>query len=198
MNPKQLVPDTAFVPEIEQDVLGTLLFGGDFRKVMSFLREEHFIADVHRILFRAAQAAHEQYGTTVMGVVSRLIPAEADTLFNEKVGQPPMAYMASLASAMVNGPAGLERGGKAVIAQWARLKAAEVGTKLQEAAHDATSDPKTLIQGIASDLDGIAAELRAGPRKKTLHTLDAATTEAVEDVRAAMARGNGLTGHSWA
>ncbi|MEP9370479.1 DnaB-like helicase C-terminal domain-containing protein [Mesorhizobium sp. KR1-2] len=197
MIPSQPVPDTAFVQEIEQDVLGTLLFGGDFRKVMSFLREEHFVADVHRILFRAIHAAHEQYGTTTMAVVSRLMPAETAMLFNEKAGQPPMAYMASLASAVFTGPAGLERGGKAVIAQWARLKAAEVGTKLHEAATDATSDPKALIQGIASDLDDISAELRAGPRRKTLHTLDTATSEAVEDVRAAMARGNGLTGSTW-
>lgn len=197
MNAVLKVPDEAFVPEIEQDVLGTLLFGGDFRKVMSFLREEHFIADVHRVLFRAIRAAHEQYSTTSMPVVSRLLPTDASTLFVQKTDQMPMEYMASLASAIVTGNDGLERGGKSVVSQWGRLKVAEVGKMLQDVAHEATSDPKALIQGVTADLDGIAAELRAGPRQKTLHTLDAATDEAIADVRAAMERGNGLTGHTW-
>lgn len=191
------IPDAAFVPEIEQDVLGTLLFGGDFRKVMSFLRDEHFIAEVHRILFRAIGAAHEQFGTTTLSVVHRLLPADIALKFSQEADQPPMAYMASLASAIVTGPAGLERGARAVISQWGRLKAGEVGKLLREAAHEATADPKTIIRGVASELDTIAAELRAGPRRRTMHNLDEATTAALVDVRDAMARGNGLTGHSW-
>ncbi|PWJ75267.1 replicative DNA helicase [Pseudaminobacter salicylatoxidans] len=191
------IPDDAFVPEIEQDVLGTLLFGGDFRKVMAYLREDHFIPDAHRLIYRAMRAAHEQFGTTNLAVVGRLLPADIDLKFNQDTGQPPMAYMASLARAVVNGPAGLERGARAVIQQWARLKAAEVGRNLRAAAHEATSDPKTIIQGVAADLDNIAAELRAGPRRKTMHNLDEATEAALHDVRDAMARGNGLTGHTW-
>ena len=106
------IPDAAYVPEIEQDVLGTLLFGGDFRKVMSFLREDHFIPDIHRVLFRAIRAAHEQYGSTAMPIVARLLPEDATILFTHKTEQSPMAYMADLASAIVTGPPGLERGGK--------------------------------------------------------------------------------------
>lgn len=178
-------------------MLGTLLFGGDFRKVMSFLREEHFIPDVHRLIYRAIRAAHEQYGSTTMPIVLRLMPEDAKILFVQKTEQYPAAYMAELAASVVNGPAGLERGGKAVVNQWARLKAAEVGKFLRETAHDATSDTKATIQVVAADLDNIAAELRAGPKRKTMFTMDAATEEAVVEVRAAMERGNGLTGHTW-
>jgi replicative DNA helicase len=185
------------VREIEQDVLGTLLFGGDFRKVMGFLREDHFIPDIHRMLFRAIRAAHDQYGSTAMPIVSRLLPDDAAILFSQKAEQSPMAYMADLASAIVTGPAGLERGGKAVVAQWARLKTAEVGKLLRDTAHDATSDTKATIQAVAADLDNIAVELRDGPRRKTMHTMDAATEDALVEIRDAMARGNGLTGHTW-
>src|SRR5690606_32483530 len=94
------IPDEAYVPEIEQDVLGTLLFGGDFRKVMGFLREDHFVANVHRMLFRAIRAAHEQYGSTTMPIVSRLLPDGAAVLFSQKTEQSPMAYMAGLTSAI--------------------------------------------------------------------------------------------------
>ncbi|MGB3897021.1 MAG: DnaB-like helicase C-terminal domain-containing protein [Mesorhizobium sp.] len=191
------IPDEAYVPEIEQDVLGTLLFGGDFRKVMSFLREDHFIADVHRLLFRAILAAHDQYGATSMPIVCRLLPTDANILFSQKVEQSPMEYMASLASKVFTGPAALERGGKAVVSQWARLKTAEVGKLLRDTAHDAASDTKATIQAVAAELDTITAELRAGPRRKTMHTLDTATEDALVDIRAAMERGNGLTGHTW-
>ncbi|MEI5680482.1 MULTISPECIES: replicative DNA helicase [unclassified Mesorhizobium] len=185
------------MPEIEQDVLGTLLYGGDFRKVMSFLKEEHFASDVHRIIYRAAKAAFEQYSSTAFPIVSRLIPADAAMRFSQQTGKAPLEYLSSLASTVFTGPNALERAGKAVVSQWARLKVAETGKLLRDMAHDATTDPKEIIHGAASDLDSIAAELRAGPRRQTLHTLDRATAEAIEDVREAMQRGNGLTGHTW-
>lgn len=193
----QTIPDAAYVPEIEQDVLGTLLFGGDFRKVMSFLREDHFVPDIHRMLFRAIRAAHEQYGSTTMPIVSRLLPEDAKILFAQKTDQSPSAYMADLASASVAGPPGLERGGKAVVAQWARLKTAEVGKLLRETAHDATSDTKVTIQSVSSDLDTIAAELRAGPRRKSRVTLAEAAVGAFAEIEEAQQRGNGLTGITW-
>ena len=194
---QQTIPDSAYVPEIEQDVLGTLMFGGDFRQVMSFLREDHFIPDTHRMLFRAIRAAHEQYGSTMMPIVSRLLPEDATILFSRNTQQSPLEYMSDLARASITGPAGLERGGRAVVAQWARLRTAEVGKLLRDTAHDAASDTKATIQAVASDLDTIAAELRGGPRKNTMHTLDAATSEAIDDVRDAMSRGGGLTGFTW-
>lgn len=198
MNIAVKVPEDAYVPEIEQEVLGTLLLiGGDFRKVMSFLREDHFITDVHRILFRAIRAAHEQYSQTAMPLVARMLPSDASSLFVQQTDMTPMEYMASLGPAIVNGTAGLERSGKAVIAQWARLKVGDTGRMMQDAAYDATSDAKTLIQGVAEQLDTISAEMRAGPRRKTLHTMETATDEAIADVRDAMQRGNGLTGHTW-
>lgn len=197
MRIKAEIPEGAYVPEIEQDVLGTLLFGGDFRKVGHFLREDHFIPDVHKVIFRAIRAAHDQYGSTTMPVVSRLIPEDVGMLFSQRTERTPMAYMADLAGAVITGPAGLERGAKAVVSQWARLKAAEIGRLLRDTAHDATSDPKSILQGVASDLDTVAAELRAGQTRKTMSTMDAATEAALEDVRAAMARGGGLAGHTW-
>lgn len=197
MKIKAEIPDGAYVPEIEQDVLGTILFGGDFRNVAHFLREEHFIPDVHRVIFRAIRAAHDHYGSTMMPVVSRLIPDDVGLLFSQATEKTPLAYMADLAGAVIVGPSGLERGAKAVISQWARLRSAEIGRLLRDTAHDATSDPKAVLQGVAADLDSVAAELRAGPSRKTLSTMDTATAAALEDVRAAMAKGGGLTGHTW-
>lgn len=195
---KQLqIPDAAYVPEIEQDVLGSLMFGGDFRKVRPFLREDHFVADIHKVIFRAIKAAHEQYGQTIMPIVMRLLPDDAAILFSQSAEQAPMEYMAGLAAKVFTGPEALERGGKSVVAQWARLSSAEVGRQLCEAGHDATSDMKSVIQAVAADLDTIQSELRAGPSRKTLHTLDSATAAAVEEINAAIERGSGITGTTW-
>lgn len=89
---------------------------------------------------------------------------------------------------------GLERGGKAVVAQWARLKTAEVGKLLRDTAHDATSDTRATIQAVASDLDTIAAELRAGANRKSRVTLAQAAEGAFVEIEEARLRGNGLTG----
>lgn len=197
MKLKLEIPDAAYVPEIEQDVLGTLLFGGDFRQVASFLRDDHFVHEVHRILFRAIRAAFDQYGSANPAIVSRLIPEDAALVFAQKTDHAPLAYMAALAEQIVVGPAGLDRGAQAVKAQWARLKTGEIAGLLRQTAHDATADPKEIIQGVASELDEVAAELRSGPRRKTMRTMDEATSAALEEVREAQQRGNGLTGYTW-
>ncbi|MER8511697.1 DNA helicase [Mesorhizobium sp. M1060] len=191
------IPDRAYVAEIEQGLLGALLFGGDFRIVAGFLKEDHFVSDIHQMIFRAARAAFDQYGSTNMPVVLRLLPADAKVAFAAKVDQSPSAYMAGLSDQNVAGNSGLERTGKAVIAQWARLKAAETGAQLREIAHDPATDPAKMIQGIAADLDLIAAELRSGPRRKTRVTLAEAAAGAFVEIEEAQQRGSGLTGITW-
>ena len=48
----------AFVPEIEQNVLGAVLLGGDIHETLSILKEHHFVEAFHREVYRAAMAAH--------------------------------------------------------------------------------------------------------------------------------------------
>lgn len=191
------IPDTAYVAEIEQGALGALLFGGDFRNVAGFLREDHFVSDIHRLIFKTIRAAFDQYGSTQLPIVLRLLPEDAKVAFLNKTGVDPARYLASLSDSNVAGNGRLDQAGKAVISQWARLKAGEAGGLMRDAAHDPSSDPKTLLSGVAAELDQIAAELRAGPKRKTMLSLDEATSDAVDDVRDAMGKGTGLTGYTW-
>lgn len=190
-------PITGYVQEIEQEVLGCLLVGGDFRKVMSFLRDEHFIADVHRVLFAAIKTAFEQYGSTTIPVVAKLISEDTSRGIMDRTGKGANAYMASLTSFNVTGNAGLERAAKAVIAQWARLKTGEVAGTLIAAANDPGADPAKLLQSATAEFDTIAAEMRAGPRRKTRVSLSEAAGNAFTAAQEARQRGNGLTGISW-
>lgn len=190
-------PIAGYIPEIEQEVLGSLLYGGDFKKVMGFLREDHFIPDLHRILFGAIRQAFERFGSASMPSVTKLLPDDFSTACTAKLGRGANEYLASLADFNVTGNLGIERAARAVIEQWARLKAGEVASALQSATTDPAADPRKLIQTIASDLDLIAAEMRRGPRRKTRMSLSHAAGNAFEAAREARQRGSGLTGITW-
>lgn len=189
--------NSGYIEEPEKEVLGTLLFGGDFRKVAGFLREEHFIADLHQILFATIRTAFERFGSTTVPVVARLLPDDRSASFQARTGKTAAGYMASLSDSNVLGNAGLERAAKAVISQWARLKAGEVAGTLQAASLDPSADAARLIQAAVSDFDMIAAEMRAGPRRKTRVALSSAMESAIASAHEAGQRGSGLTGMTW-
>jgi len=188
--------ETGYVAEIERQVLGAVLFGADIRSV-PFLRDEHFIADLHIILFRAIRAAHEQFGSTSVPVVAKLLPDDCDHAFRDKTGQSAVAYMAGLSSDTTLAGASLPRGARAVIAQWARLKLGELAGGIQAATADPHADATKLLQAAGSDFDAIAAEMRAGPRRKTRVSLAEAGSNAFAAAAEARQRGSGLTGISW-
>lgn len=188
---------TGYVQEVEQEVLGCLLFGGDFRKVGGFLREDHFIADLHRLLFVSIKTAFEQFGSTTVPVVARLLPEDASVGFMSKTGKSAVAYMADLSGYNVLGNAGLERSARAVVSQWARLKTGEMAGSVIAAANDPSSDPTRMLKSVAADLDMIQAELRAGPRRKSRLSFAEAAENAFAAAENARQRGSGLTGITW-
>lgn len=190
-------PITGYVQEIEQAVLGCLLFGGDFRKVMGTLREDHFVPDLHKILFRSIKTAFEQFGSTTVPVVAKLLPQDCSTAFMVRTGQSAVEYMAGLSEFNVTGNSGLERSAKAVVEQWVRLSSGEVGASLLAAANDPGADVRKLIQSVSSDLDMLAGEMRAGPRRKTRLSLAHAAGNAFDTAIEARQRGSGLTGITW-
>lgn len=190
-------PNIGYVQEIEQQALGALLFGGDFRRVVSILREEHFVSGIHRMLFRAIQTAHERFGSTSFPVVAKLLPADAEIAFRAHLDTSATGYMVSLNDSNVYGNAGIEAAAKAVVSQWARIKTGEIGEKLKAASTDPNSDPAKLMQSAAADLDEVAGYLRTGPRRKTRMSLATAAGNAFAAAEEARGRGSGLTGVTW-
>lgn len=190
-------PGDGFVVEVEQPLLGAILFSGNFSRVSPFLKEYHFVLDVHAMLYRAICLAFEKGGSTNMPVVLKLLPPESAAVFKDRLGKTPAAYMVELGSHNVLGSLRIEHAARAVIAQWARLKAGETAARYSDASHDPAVDPAKMIQSIASDLDDIASELRSGPRRKTRLTIAEAAVGAFVEIEDAMSRGNGLTGISY-
>ena len=189
-------PD-AFVVEIEQDVLGSMMLSNEVRRISGILRSEHFVEPLHAFLFDAIMSVFERYGTTNSGTVYKTIPETDKAAWEAKTGIQISAYLADLAANTISGPAYIERSAKKVVEQWARIKLAEEAANLSAAAADLGSDPLALIQTAGQVFDDISAEVRAGPRRRTRLTLAAAAGNAFAAAEEARKRGSGLTGITW-
>lgn len=192
----EAIPITGYIHELEQLVLGALLSGGDLRKVSGFLRDYHFVADVHMTLYRAICTAFDQYGSNTLPIVARLLPEDSREGFIKRIDKTPAAYMAELCG-QVTSKDRLESDARAVIVQWARLRAGEEGLRLHAAANDPSADPSMLIKSVTSDLSDIAGDLRSGPGRKTLLTLSDAAENAFASAEEARQKGTGVSGVTW-
>lgn len=192
-----LVQPTAFIVELEQEVLGSLLAGGDFRKVAGSLQSKHFVEPIHARLFDVVKTAYERYNSTSVPVVARLIPADLDMAFKAKLETTAAGYLARLASNACFGPAGLETSARRVVEQWCRVNLADEAARLHAAANDPGSNPVELVTLAGQAFDDIMADMRRGARKKTRLSLAEATVDAVSSAKRARERGNGLTGITW-
>lgn len=186
-----------FIIEIEKEVLGALLLGGDCRKVASFLEPFHFVVDVHRHIYEAIRIASDQYGTNRLPMTVKLISEEVDLVCKNRCEMTARAYMNKLTVEAVYGVPRLVKSAQAVVAQWARLKLAEEGSRLSAAMSDASVDTEKTFKEFARLADQIASHMRAGPRRKTLVSLSEAAEIALAEAEGAMSRGSGLSGTTW-
>jgi replicative DNA helicase len=187
----------SFVIEVEQEVLGALLSGGDFRRVSGLLQSKHFVEPFHGVLFDAMRQAFERYNSTSLPTVARMIPKEVAARFSLKLNQDITSYLAGLMSATVYGGASLETSARRVIEQWARLQIADEAARLHGAASDPASNPATLISHAGQAFDEILADTRRGPARKSRVLIADAVETAFEAAREARERGSGLTGITW-
>lgn len=186
-----------YVVEIEQEVLGALLAGGDFRRVSGLLEEHHFIEPLHGKLFSVIRSAHERYNSTTVPVVAKLISEEMALAYKVKVNEPINVYLANLCANTVFGNPALEQNARKIVEQWARLNIASEAGRLQAAANDPMSAPVELVTHAGQAFDDILSQVRRGPRRKSRVSLLEATDNAIAAAEEAKARGSGLTGITW-
>lgn len=191
------VVQSGFVIEVEQEVLGALLSGGDFRRVVGILHERHFVEPLHQRLFAVIRSAFERYNSTSVPVVARLIPEELATGFKTHTTGTINAYLASLCANTVLGPAGLEQNARKIVEQWARVSIAGEAGRLHAAASDPNTNPVELVTAAGQAFDDILADVRRGPRRKTRMSLAEAAQNAFTAAEEARQRGSGLTGITW-
>jgi replicative DNA helicase len=183
----------AFVAEIEQNLLGAILSGGDHRPTLARLTPEHFIEPAHAEIYRLACAAQEQYGQTGMLVVLKMASADFVQGFADVSGTPLSPYLAGMVASTPFDARNIKGGAKAVISQWARLGLKAEAEALASAASDPSTNPADLARAIVSRADEIASHLRAGTRTNTRHTFAEAAQAALTASIEAKGR-RGLTG----
>ncbi|WP_165603177.1 replicative DNA helicase, partial [Devosia elaeis] len=185
--------DPAFVPEIEQNLLGAILSGGDHRPTLARLTPEHFIEPAHAEIYRLACAAQEQYGTTTMPTVFKLASPEFVQGFADRTGTPFGSYLSGLVSSTPFDARNIKGGAKAVVSQWVRLGLKAEAEALAAAASDPATNPAELARAIVARADEIASHLRTRGRTNTRQTFAEAAQEALTASIEASGR-KGLTG----
>lgn len=189
--------ENAYIAEIEQNVLGALMMGGDGRDTLALLQEHHFVEVFHRHLFRALKVAREQYGMCIPSVVLKLIPQEQIEAFKKNNGIEANAYIARLMANATSGAGQSSENAKKIIEQWARLSLADEAGRLYDVANDPQADVKKLAHEAAQRIDDIMAEVRSGPKKNTRVSVGQASAKAIDAAEAAKKNGTGLTGVTW-
>lgn len=192
----EIVPASAFVTEIEQEVLGALLSGADFRRVLGVLEDRHFVEPLHREIFKVMSIAFARYNSTTLPVVARLITDDTQMVFKLR-STTANTYLARLASETVYGAGQLETNARRIVEQWARLSVSEEAARLHAAANDPASSPVDLVTNAGQAFDDILAHVRRGPKRKSRLLLSEAAENAYGAASEARQRGSGLTGVTW-
>lgn len=182
-----------YVIEVEQNILGAVLSGGDQRSALTRVTPEQFQEPWHREIWRLCQAAQEQYGTTEMPTVARMVSPEFAQGFKDQMSQPIAGYMAGLVSATPFDTKNMRNAVRAHLNQWARMGVAGAAEAIALAAADPSNNPGELIRLAVGRLDEIASHLRAGHRSNTRQAFAQAAQEAITASIEAKAR-RGLTG----
>lgn len=127
---------SAYVAEIEQNVLGALMIGQGGQETLSLLKEYHFIEVFHQHIYAAIKAAQERYNSSNPVIVKRLLTEQQIEAF-EKANEIRMPdYIAHiLGSATTASSASIENANK-IIEQWARISLAHEAGRIHAAAND--------------------------------------------------------------
>lgn len=189
--------DTGFVIEVEQEVLGAILSSGNHTLVRGTVRATHFIEPLHRRIFEMIEIAADRYKSARLDVVFKMFPADEAKAWTDQLGRPLAAYLAELATKAVFGAGGLKISVPTLLQHWARLTVGAEADRIARAASDPAVEPRELIRAATRALDDVAGELRGGIKGKTRYSLSEAADTALDEVQAAISRGNGITGITW-
>lgn len=183
------------IPEIEQEVLGTILLTGNAKLVYGLVEPKHFVEPVHRLIFERILLADERYKTARGDVVFQLFQKDEAEHWGKIVGVPLSTYLTRLAANCVRGAKGIRDSVFALHQQSARIALGDVGAQIAAAAKHPECDPSQLRQETLRVLDDVGSTLK-GARGKTQFSIGESTRNALAEVRAAKERG-GLAGITW-
>jgi replicative DNA helicase len=177
--------NAAYVAEIEQNLLGAILSGGDHRPTLARLTPEYFAEPAHAEIYRLICAAQDQYGTTTMPTVLKMASADFVQGFADGTGTHIGSYMAGMVTTTPFDVRNIKGGAKAVVSQWARLGLKAEAEALAAAASDPAANPAELARAAVSRVDELASHLRhaggkANSRQTFAEAAQAALTASIE------------------
>jgi replicative DNA helicase len=187
------VADDGFVIELEQQLLGAILAGGDHRPVFAFMDDHQLVDPIHQAIFAAARLALEHFSSTTVPVVLRLIQPEVLQTFKAGTGLELGAYMGRCTTDTLYSAGTTMAAARKVVAQWARIQLAVEAKTVAIAASAPETDVQSLLRSLASTVDDLGSTLRRGGRGRTARWLGESAEASLAASRAARER-HGLTG----
>lgn len=154
--------NTAYVPEIERAVLGSMMFGAAKSEAVDILKDYHFVEPIHQHIFRAIKTATERYSSSNAVVVKRLIPEDAAANFEKVSGIKISEYLSSVLGDAVVGARLPIDATKRIIEQWARLSIANEAEEEAEGedGEEAEAEPLLANPDMVIEIDGNKVPVR--------------------------------------
>lgn len=185
--------ETGFIPEVEQQLLGSILNGGDHRAVFAMLDDNQFVEPVHQQIYIAARAAMDRYSNTTLPVVLQLVPIEVRQQFAAGAGTELGTYMGECTSATLVSAGTSHAAARKVIQQWARIRLVQDAKAMAISAASPDTDVLALLRELASIADELQSSVRRTGRPKSSYWLGEASRLTLEAAQLAKNAG-GLTG----
>ena len=182
-----------FVPEVEQQLLGALLEGGNHTALLSSLEERQFVNALHAGIYGAIRTAHDRYSSTALPVVAKVADDELHRLCKQLTGGDLNPYLAALSADTVYSAGTAAKAAQNVVKQHARVLLAQEAGRIAAAAADPAADPQELVRATGTTFDDIVTDLRQGARRRSRVHAAEASAAAMQAAREAQER-QGLTG----
>lgn len=189
--------ETNFVIEIEQEVLGSLLLGADFRRISNILNAGHFIEPIHGVIFEAISDSYGRFNSTLPAVINKVIPDDAKEGYKKATGKELLTYLISLSSGAVFGAPSIENTAKRVVEQWAKHELIKHANALIDKATNPITSPDDIVRDTGLAFDDVMSNIRSGAKKRSQISIVDAANNAFQAAEEARKNGSGITGLSW-
>ncbi|MDO4462790.1 MAG: replicative DNA helicase [Bacteroidia bacterium] len=171
--------------QFEESVLGALMIEHDaFQNVAEILKTEHFYVDAHRRIYNAMIALNNSMMPTDMLLVSEQLKKTGEL---ELVGGlPALVKLTREAPNAVN----IELHARIIFQKYVQRALIHLGVKMQEGGYDDSRD----VEEVLDESEQKLFDLAQGSMKKEVLQISPVIAEAIEQMKQAAARKDGLSG----
>ncbi|WP_182418697.1 DnaB-like helicase C-terminal domain-containing protein [Bartonella sp. HY038] len=192
------VNQNAFIPEIEQDLLGGCLLETEcFIKASAILSADNFIEPLHQSVFNAMQRGFDTYQSTTLPIIVKGCPQGVEEQLKARGFVNWAEYLVRLTMSTITRPGSVEERAMRVLEQWGRVQLSDHAQNIAIAAQDPLASLQGLVSSTVAAFDDILVKCRKSTSSNARTSLSRAMQSAFIAARKAASSNHGLTGLNW-